>query len=113
MANRNKGYIRPETAIKIGGILALGFVGGYSTYFLVDSERIRNVYTRDVNGDGISDVILTNKGVEKFIYIGQEDGSYRPLNKVLAEMKESKTGALESELDMFKGNIEAKVLDLE
>lgn len=102
-----------------GAIAAVGF--GMYRVSTLQSAPPTQVYVQDVSGDGIDDIITTSpKGGWKHVFIGQEDGSYRLLDDVLAEKRDMLKAELETSkagsellLENYKSSIEEKVQGLE
>ena len=68
------------------GIAGIGLFVVNEEFIKWDTERNTkpiSVYTRDVNSDGISDLVIEISNGKKFTFEGQEDGSYTRLEKVL------------------------------
>ncbi len=75
--------------------LLIGLLGGGN---LVKYQfKPNSVYATEVNGDNRPDLVVKNKHGDKFVYIQQEDGTYKLLSQLQKEQRES---------------IEAKVKDL-
>ena len=101
------------TGCMVGAMLGIGtsIIVAYNG----SASDPQKVYEMDVNGDNRPDIVVQRGSDDdftiwsrKYVFIVQEDGSYRPLSEVLKE----RSGALESELEGFKSSIEAKVKDL-
>ena len=112
-----------STNISVKG---LGVVLGLGTLILAayngSALEPRKVYEIEVNGDNNPDIVVQRDFISnrKYVFIAQEDGSYKPLSGVLSERSQEIQGSvgtlrqsLESELEQFRNSIEAKVQGLE
>ncbi|MEM2932879.1 MAG: VCBS repeat-containing protein [Candidatus Pacearchaeota archaeon] len=64
--------------------------------FLQWSFKPDSVYIKDINGDNRPDIVVTTKRGDKFIYLQQNDGSYKSLNEV------QKSRTIEDKVDYLK-----------
>lgn len=69
-------------ALTGAAVFLIGVMAGniYEDYL----SRPKAVYTADLDGDNRQDVVVENKKGWRFVFLQRPDGSYRPVDEVLA-----------------------------
>jgi len=102
--SENRHWTMRDTAILISGISAvLVFYG--ALFFGVNYVRglqPTRAYLKDINQDGVADIIVRTRKKADHIFIAQSDGLYKPLEEITAEKKDS----LAAEVQRKKHNVE-------
>lgn len=85
-----------NTLYFLGGYALGSLIAGYCLYNTGKVEGFENagakckptqVYSKDVDGDGLQDIIIATK-LKNMIFLQGEDGMHRPLEDVKAEEQE-------------------------
>ena len=90
--------------VVVGILLLLGAVGvgtagyGVGRDYAREKYSPKTVYVRELNDDGKPDLVVTTKSGTKFLYLQQEDGTYRKLEEYMdAKVKDLESKAKDSE----------------
>jgi hypothetical protein len=63
----------------VSSILGVTIVQSYNLYNInqnLRSQQVKSVSTRDVNNDGLADIVIEREGGDKTVYYGTRDGEY-------------------------------------
>lgn len=102
---------------KVGGIIAgIGLlVGGFAAmdYAINLNRVVRNLNgakanIEHVNKDKIPDLVITVKDGQNFILYGQEDGTYKGLDRILEDKREEKEHEYKKLHELYKPREEQK-----
>ncbi len=88
--------------------LGVGAVSGilWATYRVDALTEPHRIYHADVSGDGIKDIVIQNVRENKYVFLGQKDGSYKKLDDVLEQEKQVRESLLMSTRRFIEKNVE-------
>ena len=69
----------------LGAVVGI-YIGGQA---VKSDAKPKSAYMRDVNGDGVNDIVTEDRLRHREVLLGQKDGTFRRLDTVSTAQKES------------------------